>query len=156
MVWAQPILPGGWFSNRRIITLQRFSPTSKGSESLIRLLSMEVLCQEDKPPEHLYLKASRAHFQKSQKAEGNRASTLKEWTQNLTHSRIQGRSSNLKGAWVRPTCWSWIVSWRGRKQGSSPWGHRHWQQQWGGGGCSTKWTPVLACKHHCRILPLAN
>ena len=37
---------------------------------------------------------------------------LLKGTKNLTHSGTQGRSSDLKGAWVRPACWSWRVSLR--------------------------------------------
>ena len=29
------------------------------------------------------------------------------------HTRTQGKRSNLIGAWARPACWSWKVSWRG-------------------------------------------
>lgn len=35
---------------------------------------------------------------------GNRDSTLKEHTQNLTHFMTHGRGSNLKGFWGKPTC----------------------------------------------------
>ena len=57
------------------------------------------------PPERLALKPSGAYFPEGQRAVGNnRDSTLKGCTQNLTCSRTQGRSSNLKGAWIRPTC----------------------------------------------------
>ena len=43
----------------------------------------------------------------------NRDSVLRVCTQNLTQSESQWRGSSLKGTWVRPTCWSWRVSWRG-------------------------------------------
>ena len=71
-------------------------------EPHIRLPSLGVLCSEDEPPKHLSLKASRAS--KSQRVVGNRDSTLKGHTQNLTHSGTQVRSSNLKRSWVRMTC----------------------------------------------------
>lgn len=51
----------------------------------------------------------------TQKAVGNRASTLKEHTQNFTHSETQGRSNNLKEARVRSICCSCKVSCRERK-----------------------------------------
>ena len=36
------------------------------------------------------------------------------------HTRTQGKSSNLIGAWARPTCWSWRVSGRGRGVAAIP------------------------------------
>ena len=78
--------------------LQRFSQTSEGSEPHIRLPCLEVLAWK------MALKASGAYFQESQRTGGNRDSTLKGHIQNLTCSRTQGRSSNLKGVRVRPTC----------------------------------------------------
>lgn len=53
---------------REQLYLQRFSPRSKGCEPHFRLPSLEVLCQEDKLPEHLVLKASRAYFWEIHKA----------------------------------------------------------------------------------------
>ena len=47
---------------------------------------------------------------------GNRDSTLKGHTQNLTCSKMHGRSSHWKGAWSKPTCSSWRASCRGRRQ----------------------------------------
>ena len=98
--------------------------------------------QKNKPPDHLALKASRTSFQESQKPMGNRDSTPKGDTHNLTHSRTQGRS-NLKAAWVTPNCRSWEP---GREAGgncSSPWGHRHWRQPFLEAP-STAWTLKLA------------
>ena len=69
-----------------------------------------VLQREDEPPEHLAPKASRASFQESQRIVGNRDFTLKGHIEN---SHAPGR---LKGAWVRPTCWSWRASQRSRRQ----------------------------------------
>lgn len=43
-------------------------------------------------------------------------SALKGHVQNLTHSKSQCRGSSLKGAWFRPTCCSWRVSQRRRRQ----------------------------------------
>ena len=76
--------------------MRGLSPTSAPSSG--------VLQWEDEPPEHLSLKASRAYIQETQRTVGNRNSTLKGCTQNLTHSETQSRSRNLKGAWIRPTC----------------------------------------------------
>ena len=55
-----------------------------------------VLHQEDKLPGRLTLKASRAYFWESQRAVGNRDSSLKGHTQNPTHSGTQGRSSQFE------------------------------------------------------------
>ena len=55
--------------------MQSFSPRSKGSEPHIRLPSLGVLHQEDKPPEHLALNPRETYFGESQMAMGNRDST---------------------------------------------------------------------------------
>ena len=65
---------------------------------------------DDDSPKHLGLKASGAYFQEFWRAVGNRD------PENVTCSRTQSRSCDLKGSWVRPTCWSWRVSWRGRSK----------------------------------------
>ena len=57
--------------------MQKSFSRSKGSKPHIRLPSLGILHWEDKPPEHLALKASRAYFPESQSAVGNRDSTLK-------------------------------------------------------------------------------
>ena len=41
---------------------------------------------------------------------------LKGHPQNLTCCKSQHRGINLKGARVRPTCWSWRTFWSGRSQ----------------------------------------
>ena len=102
---SRPTPPGRQPTNGKIITVaQRFSPRSEGSKTLIRLSSSGVPHWEDKPPEHLALKVRGDYLQESQKAVQNRDSTPKGYTQNLTHSGTQGKSSNSKGAWVRLTC----------------------------------------------------
>ena len=40
----------------------------------------------------------------------------------MSHSESQYTSSNLKEAWVRPTCWSWRASWIGWRQLRCPLG----------------------------------
>ena len=97
------------------LQLQRFPPRSKGSKPHIGLPSLGILHQEDEPPECLALKASGAYFPESQRAVGNRDSTLKGDIQILICSGVEGRSSNLKEAWVRPTGWSWQATQRGRR-----------------------------------------
>ena len=58
----------------------------------------------------------------------NRNSTLGGHTQGLVHTGTQGKSNYFKGAWFRPTCWSWWVFWRGRGGFGSLWGQGHWWQ----------------------------
>ena len=60
------------------------------------LHSLEVLHQEETPPEHLALKARGAYVQESQRAVGNKDTIFKGF-------KTQHRGSNLKGAWFRPT-----------------------------------------------------
>ena len=79
---------------------QKSSPWRKGSKPHIGLLSPRSLALE----ERLAWKASWACFQETQRAVGNRDSTLKECIQKLTHSKTQDRNSSLKGVWLRPTC----------------------------------------------------
>ena len=84
--------------------MQRFPSRIEWSKKHIGLPSPEVLHQEDRFPEHLALKVNGAYIQDTQGAAGIRDCTLKGCTQNLTSSGSQGRSSNLKGDWVRLTC----------------------------------------------------
>lgn len=77
----------------------RCSPKEPGSELHTMLPSLGTLYQEEKPPEHLSLKASEAYLQETQRAVGN--SILKGT--HRTCSETQGRNTNLKEAWVIPT-----------------------------------------------------
>ena len=63
----------------------RVSLRSKRCQSYIKLSSPGVLHQEDEISEHV-MKASGAYSQETQRAMGNRDSTAKGYTQNLTHS----------------------------------------------------------------------
>lgn len=83
--------------------MQRFFSKDEGFDSHIGLPGMGGLHWEDRPPECLALKAIRTYFQESQKTVGNRDSNLKECIQNPTCYRIQSKSSNLKGDWIRST-----------------------------------------------------
>ena len=67
---------------------------------------------------------------------------LKKYTKSHLHCN-QGKSNNLIGAWARPTCWSWRVSWRMGSNYSSPWGHRHWCQTYR--EHSATWTLPMQC-----------
>ena len=101
-------------TNWRIIILQTFSHRSESSEPHIRPPPQTgIQHQEEEPPEHLALKASRARFQELHKIGGNRDLTLEGHTQNLMCAGTKSKSSNLIGAWARPTCWSQMVSWGG-------------------------------------------
>ena len=64
----------------------RFYIRSKVSESHNGLPRPGVSHWEDKSPESLALKVSDTYFQESQRTMGNRSSTLKGHTQNLTHT----------------------------------------------------------------------
>ena len=66
-------------------------------EPRIRLPSPGVQHREHEPPEHLTLKVSRAWLQNLHRKEGNGDFTLKRCTQNVTHSRTKGKSSNFTG-----------------------------------------------------------
>ena len=68
-------------TNWKIITLQRSSHRSESSEPHIRLPSLEVCHQEEEPPEHLALNASRAAVQELQRIWENTETTLRECTQ---------------------------------------------------------------------------
>ena len=76
-------------------------------------------------------------------AVGNVGITLKGCRENLPCSRIQGKSSNWKGAWVRSTYWCRQVSRRSRRQlGLAP-GHRHQRRPFWGASSTTE-TRMLA------------
>ena len=51
------------------------------------------------------------------------------------------KRSDLIGAWDRPTCWSWRVSWEVRGTCSSLWGQGHWWQGCWGVFAGTKARP---------------
>ena len=57
--------------------MQRFSPKSKWCKPHLRIPRAGLLYGEDEPSDRLPLKASGAYFQESQRALGNRDSTLK-------------------------------------------------------------------------------
>ena len=64
--------------------------------------NLGVLWWEDEPPKLLPLKASGIYFWECHQLEEYKDSTLKEHTENLTHSQNQGRSSNQEGVYIRP------------------------------------------------------
>ena len=65
------------------------------------------------------LKAKEAYFGETRRPVGNRDSTLQGAHTESPGSRAQGRSSRLKGSWIRPTCWSHRGSERGQRRKDS-------------------------------------
>lgn len=70
---------------------------SEWSESYTGLPSLGVLHWEDELPERFTLKVNGAYFWERQRTVGNKDSPLNGCTQNLTYSKMQGRSNKLKG-----------------------------------------------------------
>ena len=119
MIQSNPI-PPGWVTHKlEIVILQRFSHRSKSSEPHGRLPSLEVWHREDKPPEHLALMPAGFNCRSLTRL-GERDFTLKGRTQNPMCTGTQSKNVNLIGAWARPTCWSWRVSWRDRAAMAQP------------------------------------
>ena len=106
--------------------MQRFS-----TREPIGLHSLGVLQQEDEPQNIWLWRPAGLTFRRARGMWGT-DSTLKGGTQSLSCSMTKSRSSDLKEAWVRPTCWTWRAPQTGRKQLELTVGHRHWQQLfWG-------------------------
>ena len=114
----------------------KFSPRSEGSRPHVRLASTV----KKSPFKVSLLRLAGLIF--GQRAVGNRNSTLKGCTQNFTHSGTQGRSSNLKGTWVRLPADLGEPPGEGGGNWSSHWELRHWGQPLMG-ACSTTRTLVL-------------
>ena len=89
-----------------------FTKGSEGSKTHIRFRSSGSCTRKTSP--HMYGFEGQwwFHFQETQRATGKRDSALHGLTQNLTLSGTQDRGCTLKGAWVRPICWSYRVSQR--------------------------------------------
>ena len=68
---------------------------------------------EEEASEHLPLKAIGAWEQERHRPGVNRESTLGKCTRSHRHWG-PGESSASTGAWDRPACWSWTVSFAGR------------------------------------------
>ena len=116
IIQLRPTPLGRQPTNKRIITIAEVLPKDPEVQNPHQAPWTGSPALGRRAPQCLALKASKAYFQESQRAVGNRDSTLKRHTKNLICSKTQGRSRNLKEAWVRPTCWSWRASQRGRKQ----------------------------------------
>ena len=91
------------------LQLQRFSPRGKGSDHTPGSPA-QGSCTGKTVLKMFGFEDNWGLFWETQRGKGNRDSTLKGHTQNLTCSGIQGRSSNSKGAYVRPTYSSWRIS----------------------------------------------
>ena len=65
--------------------------------------------QEEEPPEHWALRQVGLNCRNPTRLRGNRP--LLERTPGLTCTGTLGKSSHVIGAWARPTCCSWRVSW---------------------------------------------
>ena len=76
-------------------------------------------------------------YRNSTELRGNRDSTLGGRTQGLTCTGTQGKRSDFLGSLAKLTCWSWRVSWGGKREGGSRcgslWGQGHWWQGYQGG-----------------------
>ena len=123
MQYSQTHAPVWWPTNGKIIRIAEVVPKEKGVQAPYQASQPGVPARGRWAP-----RASDFDNQwglcsgEPKRAVANRDSPLKGPVQNRTHSKSQCRGSNLKGAWVRPTCWSWRASPRGRGQRGLPWG----------------------------------
>ena len=108
-----PYLLGGLPTNWKIIISQKFSHRSESSEPHFRVPSLGVWHWGEKPPEHLTLKASRDSVQELHTTGENRFHSKRVYTRFHVHGDT-GQSSDSIGAWAKPTCGSWRVSWGGQ------------------------------------------
>ena len=100
----------GQSTNGRIITTAEAFPKKQGGWTPHWLPSPGVLCVENEPPENLALKVRRAYFWETQRLFSKKVHTKPHMLP------TKGRSNNLRRSGVRPTCWSWRVSRRDRRQ----------------------------------------
>lgn len=73
-----------------------------GSEPITGLPNPGVLNQEDEPPETLALQANRAYFRWSSELREVETPLLKSIYKISPTLGPRSRSTNLKGAWIRP------------------------------------------------------
>ena len=106
LIKPNPILTRWAPSNWEMVISQRFSDRSQTSEPHTRLPSLGVWQWEEGPSEQVALKVSRVWSQESHQPGGDRNSALGGHTCSHVH---QGKSSDLTGVWVIPTCWYWKV-----------------------------------------------
>ena len=92
MIEAIPYLPSEQPKDWKITIFQRFSHRSESSEPQVRFPSPGFWHWEGEPPEHLALKSSRLYVLEFHGIEGNRDSTLGEYTQDSMCTGLQGKA----------------------------------------------------------------
>lgn len=139
---------GGIPTNQKLVILKSFSHRSESSEPHIMLSSLlRGPAQERGTSRALGFEGQQGLLIVGAPQNwGNTDFTLKGHTQILMHTGTRGKSSNLIGSWVRPTCWSWRVSWRCAGDCGSPRGHRRW--------CCTYWAAFNHVNTRAAILAL--
>ena len=145
-----PCLLGGWPTDWKIIVLQRFSHRSESSEPNVRVPTLRVWHREEKPPEHLALKASSSWVQELHR-QGETDSTLGGTQHKAVTPQEPGLDllADLGGSpgKVEVSC-------------GSLWGQGHWRQRPHGiligmsshGGCNfgtETWPHPTACRLQC-------
>lgn len=123
-------------------------PRSKWSKPHVGLSSLEILPQSHELPQNLCLRTVELVYWRAEGLQEN--IVRKGHKQNLTCSKSQHRGSNVKKAWVRPTCWSWRASWRDKRQVGTP------GVEGTDAGSSHFWKRVLPWGHWWRQVPLLS
>ena len=95
VVYPGHILPGGWLRNRRIPIIELF--LSKDLSPIWNPPAHGVCTRKTKVQNIWFWRLGRLFFQENHKAVEIH-SILKGHAHNLTHTRIHGRSSHMKGA----------------------------------------------------------
>ena len=103
---------GCWPTDWRIIKWQLFSHRSENSEPPVRVLSLRNWHSIEEHPDHLVWWPNRAGVWELHRSVVKQK--LYSWggcTQGLKCTRTHDKRTDFIGVWVRPTCWSWRVSW---------------------------------------------
>ena len=134
---SRSISSGRWPTNGRIITITEVPPQKWAGPKPISGSPSWGFCTGKTSPQNIW--PQWGLFSWELEGCGNRNSALKK--QNCTCPKSQHTGNNLKGAWFRPTCWSWRASWLyclGSRQLGLLLGHRSWQQPFWGAYSTTK------------------
>ena len=103
-------LLGGQPTNWKIIISQMLSHRSESLKLHIRLPSLGVWHWKEEPPEHLVSGIWSQKFHRN----GGHKTPLLEGACKVSWEQDTGeKTSDLRGAWARPTCWCWRVFCRG-------------------------------------------